>query len=222
MVGSEYRDVRRVPIPGDRDVTASLDEPAGDAGACVVACPPHPQRGGSRSDRRLQAVGDALADCGVACLRFDYGPWDEGEGERQDAVLALAWAAERYERLGLFGYSFGGGVALLAGIDHGPNDEHHKRPAGEDVAGLATLAPAAALPDGSDAAAATEDRTRPTLVVVGERDETVAWERVAERARGAGHVVEAFPADHRFAGHQADVAGAVASFLAEHLDIPGE
>ena len=214
--------MRRVPIPGDRDVTASLDEPAGDAGACVVACPPHPRRGGSRSDPRLRAVSDALADRGVACLRIDYGPWDEGEGERQDAVLALAWAAERYEQLGLFGYSFGGGVALLAGIDHVPDDEHDQRAAGEDVESLATLAPAAELPDGSDAAAATEDRTRPTLVVVGERDETVAWERVAERARGAGHVVEALPADHRFAGHQADVAGAVASFLAEHLDVPGE
>ncbi len=104
-------------VPGGRDVRATLDR-AGDvdstegvaasADACVVACPPHPQHRGHRGDERLRAVSAALTGGGVDCLRFDYGDWDEGYGERADARNAVAWARDRYDRVGLFGFSFGG------------------------------------------------------------------------------------------------------------------
>jgi len=76
-------------IPGTRDVRGTVDGPD-DPDTIVVACPPHPQHGGSRTDARLQAVGEALASRGVGCLRIDYGPWDEGKGEQLDARNALA------------------------------------------------------------------------------------------------------------------------------------
>jgi alpha/beta superfamily hydrolase len=173
--------------------------------ACVVACPPHPEYGGRRSDRRLRAVADALVDRGVACLRFDYGPWDEGRGERRDAENALDWAGERYDRVGLFGYSFGGAVALVVAADR------------TDLEAVAALAPAPGLPDGSDAAAALDRIGAPTLLVYGERDDTVEWERVVERARAAGHAVEAVPADHHFVGQSDVVADAISPFLADNL-----
>ncbi|MUW15666.1 alpha/beta hydrolase, partial [Halorubrum sp. CBA1125] len=140
-------------IPGGRDVRASLDLAASDDGgsdavagagsdAVVVACPPHPRQGGHRGDERLVAASDALAARGIDCLRFDYGEWDEGYGETTDADAAVGWAAERYDRVGLFGFSFGGTVALVTAA---------ARP---ELAGVCALAPTARLNPDADAVAA--------------------------------------------------------------------
>jgi alpha/beta superfamily hydrolase len=218
---SEAGGSRRFRLPCPREVRATLDVPAdldpveaGDGrpgpSACVVACPPHPQHGGSRSDARLRAVADALVERGVACLRFDYGPWDEGRGERRDAACAVDWASERYERVGLFGYSFGGAVALGVAADRAGDDSGV-------LSAVAVLAPARTLPDGSDAVAAVGTVAVPTLVLSGECDETVEWEPVVERASAAGHTVETVAADHGFVGKHDRVADIVAPFLAGHL-----
>ncbi|WP_226023131.1 alpha/beta hydrolase [Halomicrobium salinisoli] len=193
-----------VVIPGGRDVRGTLDGDE-DADAVAVACPPHPQRGGSRSDERLRAVGDALVDRGVACLRFDYGPWDEGRGERRDVLRALAWARDRFDRVGLFGYSFGGGVALAAAAEADPEP---------DAVGVLAPAPAAA---GVDAEAALAGFSAPLRVVYGERDETADWEPVVELARERGAAVEAMPADHLFAGRAGRAGEAVGAVLADRL-----
>ncbi|MFB6172823.1 MAG: dienelactone hydrolase family protein [Haloarculaceae archaeon] len=190
-----------VVVPGARDVRASLDTP--DAETCVVACPPHPQMGGNRSDSRLRAVSDALAP-GVACLRIDYGAWDEGHGERDDAVAALGWAAAEFERVGLFGYSFGGAVALLAA-------------AAADPVVLSTLAPTARLDDDLDAVAALDRVDCPVQVVYGERDTTAEWEPVVERARALGHAIERVPGDHFFVGQTQTVGALAADFLRDGL-----
>jgi len=193
-------DGKSVLVPGGRDVRATLDAPEG--AACVVACPPHPEMGGSRSDARLRAVSDALAP--AACLRFDYGPWDEGCGELTDAGNALAWARGRYDRVGLLGFSFGGAVALLAAAEAAPDS-------------VSALAPAARLPAGLDAVDALGAIDCPTQVVYGERDTTADWEPVVERARELGHRVDALPADHFFVGQERKVADRVAAFHRDHL-----
>ncbi|WP_336337837.1 dienelactone hydrolase family protein [Haloarcula brevis] len=193
-----------VGIPGGRGVTASLDRPGSDA--LVVACPPHPQYGGTRSDSRLEAVSDALAP-EVGCLRFDYGPWDEGRGERADAENALRWARERADAVGLFGYSFGAAVALRAAAEVGE--------AGPAV--LSVLAPPARLTEHLDAVAALDALDCPVQVVVGERDDTVDWEPVADRAADLGHAVERLPADHHFVGQRGRIGETVGPFLRGHL-----
>jgi alpha/beta superfamily hydrolase len=164
--------------------------------------------GGTRSDRRLRTVSDALLDRGVACLRFDYGPWDEGPGERRDAENALDWADERYGHVGLFGYSFGGAVALSVAAEH------------PDLDAVAALAPAARLPDGIETADALDrlgESGVPTLVVYGERDETVDWRPVVERAQAVGHAVVSLAADHHFVSQDHRVRQAIAPFLVDHL-----
>jgi len=184
-----------VVVPGPRDVRGRLDRP--DADNVVVACPPHPQQGGSRSDPRLRAVSDALT-LDVACLRFDYGPWDGGAGERRDASNALAWASDRFESVALFGYSFGAGVALRA------------------AAGVSALAACSALAppfDGGAVVAALDDVDCPGQVVYGERDDTVDWEPVVERARALDWRIDALPADHHFAGRFDRVGELVAAGL---------
>ncbi|RLM62740.1 alpha/beta hydrolase [Halorubrum sp. Atlit-8R] len=206
-------------IPGGRDVRATLDTAASDgaregsddaprADAVVVACPPHPQQRGHRGDERLRAVSDALTDRGVDCLRFDYGDWDEGYGETTDADAAVGWARERYDRVGLFGFSFGGTVALVAAAS---------RP---DLAGVCALAPTARLNPDVDAVAALGDlveRGVPTRVLYATRDSTADWEPVVERAGELGIETVAFESDHFFVGRSGTVGEAAAAFLGEQL-----
>lgn len=192
-----------VVVPGGRDVRGSLDGPAAGRG-CVVACPPHPQAGGTRSNPVLTALGEALADRGFATLRFDYGPWDGGRGEVTDAERAVDWAADRYDAVGLFGYSFGATVALAAAAERA-------------VVGVAALAPAHQLPS-LDTVAALEAVDVPVQLLYGERDRVVDSEPAAERARELGHAVAALPADHHFVGQRAKVAARVASFFEDRFE----
>ena len=187
-------------VPSDRDVRGTLDSPDGDR--CVVACPPHPEMGGSRTDARLEAVSDAL-EC--ACLRFDYGAWDGGRGELGDARDALAWARANYERVGLFGYSFGGCLAVVAAA--------RESAAGTPPDRVVALSPAARLSADVDAVAAVDDVECPIAVVYGERDTTVEAGAVADRVRARGGEVRTLPADHHFVGQTAKAGGTVAELL---------
>lgn len=189
-------------LPGARDVRTTLDGDDGDR--IVVACPPHPQFGGDRHDSRLRAVSDALVERDTDCLRIDYGSWDEGRGERADALTALEWADERYETIGLFGYSFGGAVALSAAIEV------------ESLSAVSALAPAAGSVEGVDPDN-LDTVSCPAQVVYGERDDTADWQAVVERAEQFGWTVESMPADHFFVSQQGRIGDLVGDFLAEAL-----
>lgn len=195
----------RLRIPGSRDVRATLD--GGDAETIVVACPPHPEMGGDRSDSRLRSVSDALAERDIDCLRFDYGEWDKGRGERTDAISAFHWGRERYEAVALFGYSFGGAVALLAAASDNA-----------DPAAVSVLAPGTGITGQRNPVDALDAIDCPLQVVYGERDDTADWQPIVDRARATGRSVTAFKADHFFVGQQPRVADAVASFLATKLE----
>ncbi|GAA0715480.1 alpha/beta superfamily hydrolase [Halorubrum trapanicum] len=206
-------------IPGGRDVRASLDTAASDgsevgsgdalrADAVVVACPPHPQQRGHRGDERLTAASDALTDRGIDCLRFDYGDWDEGYGETTDADAAVGWALDRYDRVGLFGFSFGGTVALVAAAS---------RP---ELAAVCALAPTARLNADVDAVAAlgaVVERGVPVRVLYATRDSTADWRPVVERAAELGIETVAFESDHFFVGRSGEVGEAAAAFLGARL-----
>ena len=222
-------------LSGGRDARGTLDvasegrrEPAAAAGpsdgsgadACVVACPPHPQHGGHRGDGRLRAVSDALGDSGIDCLRFDYGAWDGGRGEREDAVRAVAWADERYDRVGLFGYSFGGAIALSAAAR------------GVDVAAVAALAPPARLGSARDDAdaplngaggvdtvtdLASIPNSIPVGIFYGTRDDTATVGPVAAAAQERGAATSEFESDHFFVGREHEVAETIVDFLAPAL-----
>ncbi|MCL7416350.1 MAG: alpha/beta hydrolase [Halalkalicoccus sp.] len=193
-----------VVVPGSRDVRGTLDGDS-DSETCVVACPPHPQHRGHRGDPRLKAVSDALVERGIACLRFDYGEWDEGYGEREDARNAIRWAAGEFDSVGVFGYSFGGTMAILAAAT-----------VDERVIGVSALAPAAQVGGGDlDVVGAVSELDCPLQVVYGTRDDTAEWELIVAAARERGASVEELSADHFFLGKHERIGGAVAAFLAE-------
>jgi len=194
----------RTRLGGPRDLRATRDGTAGRA--VVVACPPHPQAGGDRTDSRLRAVADALPDP-VDCLRFDYGPWDDGVAEQDDVRTALERGHRGYDRVGLFGFSFGAAVALAAMADTDP-----------DIAPAAVSVLAPALGSvGDRVLTGLDSLSCPVQVVHGERDDTAEWEPVVERARERGHTVETIPGDHFFVGQRARVGESVAAFLADTL-----
>ncbi|WP_435155198.1 alpha/beta hydrolase [Haladaptatus sp. DFWS20] len=194
----------KVAVPGTRDVRATLDTPEGETDAIVVACPPHPQFNGNRNDNRLVALGEYLTDHGIACLRFDYGDWDEGYGEREDARNALRWAKERYDFVGVFGFSFGGGIAALAGVD-------------ESAVVIGLLAPASRVTDDLDAVEVLDDVDVPFKVLYATRDDTANWEPLVERAEVLGFETEAFSADHFFIGQEQKVARRLGEFFVAQL-----
>jgi len=192
----------RTRLGDERTLAATRD--GTDGRAVVVACPPHPQAGGDRSDSRLQAVSDGLPP-EVDCLRFDYGPWDEGAGEQEDVWTALDWARRTYDRTALFGFSFGGAVALAAMADSSP-----------EPTAVSVLAPAVGSV-GTRVLTGLDALTCPVQVVYGERDDTVEWQPVVERARDRGLSVTGVAADHHFVGQTERVASLVVSFLSDHL-----
>ncbi len=196
-------------IPGGRDVRGTLDRPpalteSDPIARLVVACPPHPQMGGDRHDGRLRAVSDALTERGIACVRIDYGPWDDGDGETADVENAIRWAKERAHSVGLFGYSFGGTVALLAAKRTPPD-------------ALSVLAPGERVIDGRDPVETVERNTFPGQLLYGERDTVVTSERISEQAKKVGYDVQPLAGDHFFVGQQATIATHVGEFFDEML-----
>ncbi len=220
-------DSEPVVIPSAREVRGSLDTGATDDGragvhgaddsradACVVACPPHPQQRGHRGDQRLVAISDRLTDAGVDCLRFDYGDWDEGYGELGDSYAALEWASERYETVGLTGFSFGGCLTLLAA---GGTAVDGSAGASPHLDAVAALAPPSRLNDDLRAVPAIERIDAPATVVYGERDDIADWEPVVEEAERLGWPTTALSADHFFVGRTAAVGDAIGGFLLDAL-----
>lgn len=196
-------DSASVRIHGERPLEGSVSQR--EASSCVVACPPHPNFGGSRRDMRLRAVGKALADETISCLRFDYGPWDDGVGEQQDVKRAVQWASDRYESVGIFGYSFGASLGLLVAPE-------------VECSGVAVLAPAATTEELVVTDAVNQlPGFLPFLLIVGSRDTTVDWEPVVEAAREKDAEIMELPADHFFIGNETEIGRSVASFFAKHI-----
>ncbi|WP_053949082.1 dienelactone hydrolase family protein [Halolamina sediminis] len=207
-------DSEPIVIPSARDVRGNLDTGNGETDACVVACPPHPQQGGHRGDGRLVGISEHLTDAGVDCLRFDYGDWDEGYGELGDTYAALEWASERYDRVGVTGFSFGACLTLLAAGGTTVDGAAGKLP---ELAAVAALAPPSRLNDDLLAVPAMDRIEAPATVVYGERDDLADWQSVVERAEELGWATTALSADHFFVGRTEVVAETVGGFLLEAL-----
>jgi putative ATPase len=178
----------------------------------VVVCHPHSLYGGNMLNTVVVAICEALREEGLAALRFNFrgvgksgGQFGGGTAERQDVSAALSFvaASERIDagRIGLAGYSFGGGVAVAVALE----DQRVRR--------LALVSPALTESGWKQ----LESYARPKLIIIGSADSVISLERFQELVRAAGHPQEyrtVSGADHFWLGHEAELVREVAAFFA--------
>lgn len=107
-------------------IEAVLDLPEADLfeaphGTAVIAHP-HPQFGGTMTNKVVQTIARACVQCGWRAVRFNFrgvgasgGHYDEGRGEVDDMLAVVAQTAPADQPLLLAGFSFGGFIAARAG-----------------------------------------------------------------------------------------------------------
>ena len=152
----------------------ALDHPAADVPVKGIAliCHPNPTQGGTMDNKVVQTLARAFLQMGWRTVRFNFrgigqseGVWDEGRGEVDDALAALAATRAPGETLILAGFSFGGYVASQAALRI------------EDKAQrLVLVGPATSR---FDTAPVPPD----TLVIQGEVDDVVPMQAVLDWAR---------------------------------------
>ena len=178
--------------------------------------------GGHPDQPHIVATCDALANAGVAALRFAYRDHRpprmtlaSGLADAAGAIRVLKAHPEVPERLGVVGFSFGGTVAALA--------------AGRDSrirAAVLAAAPAELGPDPKWKPVAELSRTRARVLLVwGSRDNEVPFENaeryaaVLSQARVPNRIVTIEGGDHDFApaGPRAEMSRTVAEWMREAL-----
>jgi alpha/beta superfamily hydrolase len=178
--------------------------PAGTATrAGIVLCHPHPQFGGTMRSVVISALFEALPAAGVDCLRFNFrgvegseGEYAHGEGERLDALAAVAEQSRRLPA----------GVALSCAVDA--------------IAGWLLIA--CPLRYAHDIHVVADD-DRPKYVVLAQHDEFRAAEEVAREVEGwrhaQSHVVGG--ASHFFIGRTDHVVTHAVAFIGSMTVEPG-
>lgn len=197
-------------IDGPAGRLEAILEVAGDAplaGAAVVLHP-HPQHGGTMHNKVAHTLARGFVRLGFAVLRFNFrgtekseGRYDNGVGELDDALSAVAWLRARYpeQRFWLAGFSFGAAIAIRAATAIAPD-------------GLVSVAPAV-----SRFASGLESQPRcPWLVVQGDKDELVDIDETIEWINGLEpgpqlHVIE--NAEHFFHGRLIELRETVTEFV---------
>ena len=155
-------------------IECAVDNTEGPARGVAVICHPHPQFGGTMTNKVVQTLARALVQLGWRSVRFNFrgigasqGGWDDGVGEIDDAMAVIDAQRNRDAPLLLAGFSFGAYVASQAAL---------RLPDGAKAAQLVLVGPS------------TEKQAMPavppeTVVVHGEVDDvvplsaTLAWAR---------------------------------------------
>lgn len=163
---------QRVQVPGAAGMLEAVVEAPLEAepAAFMVICHPHPRHGGTMTNKVVTTLARTAHDCGVATLRFNFrgvgasaGEFDDGRGETQDALSAVAYGRQLWPAATcwLAGFSFGGCVALRASTTRG---------AGR-IGKLLTVAPA--LERLYESPSQIQVPRCPWLVIQGEDDDVV-------------------------------------------------
>jgi hypothetical protein len=181
----------------------------------AVVCHPHPLHGGSMHNNVTYALADALVKSGIAALLFNFrgvgrsqGSYGGGIAEQEDIGAAIDWLQGQQnvdrERLGLAGYSFGGGVALPVAC------------ADERVRCIALISPYFE----SSPMALLRDCRKPRFIMGGGSDDMVipsVIEQYGREVAGPGKCEIVKGADHFWGGYEGQMADRVAGFFNSSL-----
>ena len=153
-------------------IECAIDVPAEPARGLALIAHPHPLFGGTLDNKVVQTLARALLEQGCVALRPNFrgvgaseGSHDQGRGEVDDLAATLAWGQREFGPLplALAGFSFGAAMQARLGQRTAP-----QRMLLVGVAVNSFEVPP--VPEG-------------TLVVHGERDETVPLASVLDWAR---------------------------------------
>jgi alpha/beta superfamily hydrolase len=169
-------------------IECAIDVPPEPARGLALIAHPHPLFGGTLDNKVVQTLARALLEQGLVALRPNFrgvgaseGSHDQGRGEVDDLAAALAWGEREFGRLpvALAGFSFGAAMqARLA-----------RRIVPQRVLLVGVAVDSFEVPPVPEG----------TLVVHGERDETVPLASVLDWARPQELPVIVVPgADHFF------------------------
>jgi len=178
------------------------------AAAFAVVCHPHPLHGGTLDNKVVYTLARACEHFGTPAIRFNFrgvgrseGVYDEGRGETEDALAAIAYGRRRWPGAALWlgGFSFGGVVAVRAAAQARPTC-------------VVAIAPGVTRIDASGVA----PPACPWLIVQGEADDVVPADTVLDWARSLSPVPEIkllAGAGHFFHGRINELRGALLEFL---------
>jgi len=165
-----------------------IERPAGATRGTALVAHPHPLYGGTLDNKVVQTLARTFLELGYVALRPNFrgvgaseGVHDEGRGETEDLLRVAAHAKENLGDLPLVlaGFSFGAAVQTQVAQRTSP---HRVVLVGVAVGRF----PSEAVPSDS-------------IVIHGERDETVALAKVLDWARPQELPVVVIPgADHFF------------------------
>jgi len=169
-------------------IECAIDAPGGAPVGIALVAHPHPQFGGTLDNKVVQTLARALVGLGYVALRPNFrgvgaseGRYDEGRGEVDDLASVLEWGQREFGELPfvLAGFSFGAAMQTKLA--------QRVKPQRMVLVGVA-VGRFEALPVPGD-----------TLVIHGERDNTVALAAVLDWARPQELPVVVVPgADHFF------------------------
>ena len=191
--------------------------PDGAAIGAIVVCHPHPQHGGTMHNKVVHTLARTFVRMGFAALRFNFrgteasdGEFDNGVGELDDALAALAWMRDEHVDgpLWLGGFSFGAAIAVRAALES-PLD------------GLVTVAPAV----GRFVSELHDQPNCPWLIVQGDQDElvdiadTIEWINSLDPGP---ELLVMLGAEHFFHGRLVELREAVTAFVQKKTGVnPG-
>ncbi len=202
---------------GSADLEALHREPKDmPVRAAAVLCHPHPLYGGTMDNRVVYRAGKGALEAGLATLRFNFrgvgastGFYDDGIGEQDDVISAIDWLERQYPKLplALVGFSFGAWVGLQVAT---------RDPRIKAAVGLG-------LPLGSLNFDFLAEYLKPSLYIVGTRDEHCPKEKIdsfARRLPSSSTVSLIEGADHFFSDRLEQMQTMITDFF-KRLDLQG-
>jgi len=138
--------------------------------AIAICCHPHPQFGGTMTNKVVHTVCKTFSNLGLPALRFNFrgigqseGSYDEGQGESKDLLILCEIMKESWpeHQLWLAGFSFGSWIAARSAVS-------------ADAKQLLSIAPPVQYFDFNQ----MQMPDCPWLVLMGEEDEVVEPEVV--------------------------------------------
>lgn len=201
------RTTERVVIDGPAGaLELAVNLPADAIAGIVLVAHPHPLQGGTLDNKVVQTLAKTFVALHYVAVRFNFrgvgnslGSFDEGNGETDDALAALAYARQRFGELplALAGFSFGSFVQTRVAQRIGCER-------------LVLIGPAVNRFD-------VEKVAPDTIVVHGEQDDVVPLAAVFDWARPMQLPVIVFPGcGHFFHGRLVQLQQVVAANYPRH------